>query len=684
MRDNNPPILGIVCIIDDVTESEILKKDLINAHSKNQEQKMFFQTILDSTPDWIFVKDKNFKFIFVNESFANALGKEPKDFIGKDDIELGFSEELVFGNDNKGIKGFRNDDKLVLAGKNLHNTYDPATFSNGESHIFDTIKCPLTNKYNEVFAVLGYARDITELNEIQQVLIKKEAKLELMNKDLIVQSKTAQAANNAKTEFLANMSHELRTPLNGISLPCQILEKMDLTEKQKGFINTISISTDRLLNIINKVLDLTKIEKGEISIVNSNFNLAQVINNIKIIFIDKIKQKNLKFRLMNNINEDTNFYSDMNHIQQIIINLINNAIKFTREGEIVLEVAYKDFDGKLCLYCGISDTGIGISDENKSKLFKDFSQADSSITKEYGGSGLGLSISKKIITEMNGEIGFFSEENVGSMFYFHIPMEKSNTTNECSDITQSEIQFHNVKILVVDDDFINQNVLSHILKEKGCIIEIANNGQEAIDKIKENLYDIVLMDIQMPIMDGITAVKEIRKIAQFAELIIIAVTANAINGNKEKYLNAGMTDYIAKPVDGNTLINLIAEYISHKTRTKIKRIKKNTIIAKQYPGFDIFELQKMFSNNEDIVESIISKFKKNYFNIINDILELYKNSSTEELLKLVHKIKGSSGIVKATRFHEIIKELEVILKEDKSGFKDKLNELDNEWKIIIN
>ena len=527
------------------------------------------------------------------------------------------------------------------------------------------------------------AQEDAELAKENAEVAQEDAELAKENAEQA--EKKADNANKVKSEFLANMSHELRTPLNGITLPCQILKKMGLTEEQNSFVDKISISTNRLLNIVNKVLDLSKIEKGELVLEETEFCLSKIINNISLMYVDQMKQKNLSFELINKVPEKTMFKADANQLQQVIINLINNAIKFTRKGSITLTIDYKEIENIDCLYCSVKDTGIGIKEENLNKLFKNFSQADSSITKEFGGTGLGLAISKKIINTMSGNISFESEFGVGTTFSFHFPIQKLNKLDEPAVLIRSEfIKFKDIKVLLVEDDFINQDLLLYLLKERDCIIDIADNGLQAIEKIKENEYDIVLMDIQMPVMDGETAVREIRKIEMYKKLPVIALTANAIKGDREKYLLAGMSDYITKPIDEDELIEVISKHLSSDLIIIGKNIEKeNTLKHKEYPGFDNDVIKKVYSNKAEIFKEIHKNFIETYKNIYLDIKSLYEENSKEELLLLIHKFKGTSGMLKANKIHLITKELESILKENKDGFEDKLVEFKEEWDLII-
>ncbi len=643
------------------------KNFIIKMEKEKKEYELkLYKEIIDNSEAVIYAKNTKGEFVLSNPSMNSFISsKEP--IIGKTYFDI-FPDEIA-------EKLKQNDKEIIETEKSTK--YEETVMKDGVELKYISLKFPIVNDKGIIIGVGGISTEITYLKNI-------ENKMKLFNEGLIYQTEVAEKANKVKSEFLANMSHELRTPLNGITLPCQILKKMELTNEQNSFIDKISVSTNRLLNIVNKVLDLSKIEAGELVLEETEFTLSKIITNIKLIFIDQVKLKKLSFELINNIPEKTMFKADSNRLQQVIINLINNAIKFTKKGSITLTIDYKNIDNKDCLYCSVKDTGIGIKEESKSKLFKQFSQADSSITKEFGGTGLGLALSKKIINTMLGTISFKSEFGVGSTFYFYCPIKKLNKLDESAVLIRSElIKFKDIKVLLVEDDFINQEVLSFLLKERSCIVDIADNGLEAIEKIEKAQYDIVLMDIQMPVMDGETAVRAIRKMDEFASLPIIALTANAIKGDREKYLAAGMSDYITKPIDEEELMKVISNHIPSDLTTVVKTIQQQKTEHNEYPGFDSDTIKKIYSKKPEQFKRIHKEFTSTYQNIYLDIKSLYQENSKKELLSLVHKFKGTSGMLKANKIHLITKELELILKEDKDGFEDKLLEFEEEWQYIL-
>jgi len=371
-------------------------------------------------------------------------------------------------------------------------------------------------------------------------------------------------ATNAKSLFLANMSHEIRTPMNGVVGMVEALKSTQLTEEQQEFLEIIDISSDNLLSVINDILDFSKVEAGQIEFENTTFNIHDSIEEVIKMISFKTNQKDLYL----NFNFDRKIpeflIGDPLRIKQILINLINNAVKFTTDGGITVYCKLVSLVNKTIeIKINVIDTGIGISPEVKGKLFKSFTQADASTTRKYGGTGLGLAISKSLTKMMNGEIGVDSVEGKGATFWFTIKLKTTSEESiieefENEDIGKSKKSLH---ILVAEDNSINQRVAQYNLEKLGHKIEIAENGELAVKMFESNNYDLIFMDIQMPIMDGLDATKKIRSIELKAgktkKIPIVAMTANTLKGDKENFMNAGMTDYIGKPFKANELSTLI-------------------------------------------------------------------------------------------------------------------------------
>ena len=389
--------------------------------------------------------------------------------------------------------------------------------------------------------------------------------LQISRQKMIKAKEMAEAAAQAKSMFLANMSHEIRTPMNGIIGMIDILKRTHLSDEQQEFFDIIGISSENLLIIINDILDFSKIESGQIELENISFNIKKQIDDILKLLNLKVYAKGLAISYKIDTEIPQIVKGDPVRLNQILINLINNAIKFTAKGSIkILVELLSKHENKIKCKFNVIDTGIGISEKGKLRLFKSFSQTDSSTTRKYGGTGLGLAISKNLTNLMNGEIGVESQEGYGSTFWFTVLFNEDIDDKKPVE-TKVETKFSAPKrqltILVAEDNKINQKVAIYNLKSMGHIVEIAENGKIAFEKFQKKIYDIIFMDVQMPEMDGIEACKMIRNHEEKHNVInkisIVACTANLMNEDKEKYKNAGANGYISKPFKQRELLNLL-------------------------------------------------------------------------------------------------------------------------------
>lgn len=414
------------------------------------------------------------------------------------------------------------------------------------------------------YKLLKQTYDIKTANMELHMQIKEKEKIEL---ELIAAKKNADTANNAKSLFLANMSHEIKTPLNGIMGFISLLNKTALDKEQKELVKQAEISGRSLKSLISDILDISKIEADKIELNTEPSDIRNLIDEVVTIFLPLVKEKNI--RLSVDISKDTPKVLDLDtgRLKQILINLIGNAVKFTEQGEVSLSVRTQETrENNHRLLFSIKDSGIGIAENDFEKLFKSFSQVDSSTSKKYGGTGLGLAISKKLIELMGGVITFKSTKGYGSTFEFFIPVRTSPGQIELkkhdSDVNNNtnNSMSSDLKILVAEDNPINQKLISHILFKNGFDYELVSNGIQAMQALKSNDYSLILMDCNMPLKDGFETSRQIR-MTETRYHPIIAITADSSREDISKCMSSGMDDFISKPFEPDEFINKITHWL---------------------------------------------------------------------------------------------------------------------------
>ena len=434
------------------------------------------------------------------------------------------------------------------------------------------------NSDGKPLRMIGTMTDISERKAAELVMKEHQEKLEEAVKKqterLEIEKQAAEAANKAKSDFLANMSHEIRTPMNAIIGMTHLALQTNLNEKQEDYISKAHHSAENLLGILNDILDFSKIEAGKMETEETCFQLNELIDNFVNVLQLKSEEKGIKLSILVEDDIPQSLIGDPLRLNQVLINLGGNAVKFSNTGDtVLLNVATKEESATdILLQFTIEDTGIGMTEEQQKKLFHAFSQADTSTTRKYGGTGLGLIISKKIAHMLGGDIEMCSNKDVGSTFKFIVNLKKpqdqnvptSNAQQREAQANQAAIQLAGAKVLLVEDNEFNQELIQVLLTARNISLTIARNGIEALDILSKENFDGVLMDCQMPIMDGYDATREIRKYDKFKDLPIIAMTANTMKGDKEKTLEAGMNDHISKPISPNDMMLVMAKWIHPK------------------------------------------------------------------------------------------------------------------------
>ncbi|WP_245446922.1 response regulator [Mucilaginibacter celer] len=467
----------------------------------------------------------------------------------------------------------------------------------------------------------------------------------LINK-LDASEKTAREALAIKENFLANMSHEIRTPLNSILGFTNLLKRRKINADADEFVDSIQKAGENLLAIINDILDLSKIEAGMMRIVHSPFSVRGLIDSIETLFNERISEKGLIFS--NKIGADVpdTLIGDATRLTQILVNLIGNALKFSERGRIRVEVYNRGVSGKtIQLGIKVADDGIGIHKDKLASIFERFNQAEDSITRSYGGTGLGLSIVKDLVVLQLGEIEVSSEPGKGTEFNFYIPYaiadEQVTGGHAVDDAGYIATQVtRELNILVVDDNAMNQSLMKHLLGQWGAGFDVVSNGEEAIAKLKTQTYSLVLMDIQMPKMDGYTATYHIRNELKL-NVPVIAMTAHAMAGEREKCLSNGMNEYVAKPVNEDELFKLILKFIPNASRQE----QPAETVEYAYKHIDLGYMKEISKGNTGYEKLVTSQFIELALADINALKNLYKEEDFAALKTTAHNMKTTVAIM---------------------------------------
>ena len=661
-KDDKGNVLGVVIVARDVTAQKLASQ--------------YARSLIEASLDPLFTINPAGKITDMNEASVSITGMSREKLIGTDFFDY-FTEPQnaravyleVFA------KGFVTDYPLTIRDGILTDV-----LLNGSVY---------TDDRGNVLGVVVVARDITDQKRIEKemmeakvfaelaTLIAEEAKIKAENATSI-----AENAVKAKQQFLSNMSHEIRTPMNAIIGFTKVVLKTELTPKQKEYLSAIKISGDALIVLINDILDLAKVDAGKMTFEQTPFKLALSISAMLHLFETKIWEKNLVLIKEYDKNIPEVLVGDPVRLHQIILNLVSNAVKFTTKGKITVSVRLlSEDDEKVAIEFSVADTGIGISDDKMGKIFENFQQASSGTSRLYGGTGLGLAIVKQLVEPQGGSISVKSKVDEGSTFSFILSFLKTNADAEIvTDPDREDNEIKNIKVLVVEDIPLNQLLMKTLLDDFGFERDIAGNGKIAIEKLKENSYDIILMDLQMPEMNGFEATEYIRNTMNL-RIPIIALTADVTTVDLAKCRAVGMNDYIAKPVDERLLYNKIVGLIKKPMSAKFAEPEEHVSeIVKIVRCIDMEYLTRRTKSNPTLMMEMISLYLEQTPPLISAMNQSYQDKDWSLLYSAVHKMIPSFSIMGiSTDFENMAKKIQEFASAQKQadGMNDMVLQLGN-------
>jgi len=806
LRDADNAIIGYLLIGTDNTARKQVEEERMKLDQRVRDQQFYTRSLIESNIDALMTTDPSGIISDVNKQMEALTGCTRDELIG-----------APFKNYFTDPERAEAAIKQVLSEKKVTNYELTARARDGKETVVSYNATTFYDRDRKLQGVFAAARDVTERKRLDQELERAKA--------------VAEKANLAKSNFLSSMSHEIRTPMNAIIGMSYLALKTDLTPRQRDYIKKIKGSGQHLLSIINDILDFSKIEAGKLTVEQTEFELEMVLDNVANLIAEKAFAKGLELVFDIDKNVPSKLIGDPLRLGQILVNYSNNAVKFTEHGEIYIVVRLKEqTDKDVLIYCAVRDTGIGLTEEQIGRLFQSFSQADTSTTRKFGGTGLGLVISKNLAEMMGGEVGVSSEHGKGSTFWFTVRLGKGigqqrklalsgdlqgkrvlvvddnenarlvlgdlldgmsfrvdqaesgkaaigavdcaeaqgmpyeivfldwkmpgmdgiETARRLKELPLSRMphmmmvtaygheevikgaeemgieevlikpvsasalfdgvvrilggvvdgprtagdaptdafeQLATIKgahILLVDDNDLNQEVATELLRDSGFVVDLAGNGQVALDKVRAANYDIVLMDMQMPVMDGVTATLEIRKEERFKDLPVVAMTANAMQGDRDRCLAAGMNDHVAKPIEPEDLWKALLKWVKprHSTAAEVKpQIKAGQYadLPSGIDGLDIANGLRRVLGKKSLYLSMLRKFIAGQKSATAGILEMLEGNDRDTAERLAHTLKGASGNIGATGLQQLAEELETAIRErqprnDVDGHLDKLKQ----------
>ena len=621
----------------------------ITERKRAEEARAWLAALVESTDDAIVTKDLNGIIQSWNAGAERLFGYKPEEVSGHP-ITILIPPELQHEEDH-----FQ---QRLMTNQPIEHFETVRLTKDGQRITVSLTVSPIKDSHGKIIGTSKIVRDIS---------LRKQAEEELARAKTV-----AEAANLAKSDFLANMSHEIRTPMNAVMGMTQLLEKESLSSDQQEMVKQIRIAGRSLLGILNDILDYSKIEAGQLRIELLPFNLSQLLEQIDNLLRDSAQSKGIKLKINSAATVVENLIGDSLRLQQVLVNLVSNAIKFTKQGKIQILIQPAEItETTILLRFQVSDTGVGIAPEAVALLFQPFRQADSSISRRFGGTGLGLSICKRLVELMGGTIGVESREGVGSTFWFELPFGRAaaETPSSPSVIDKTTPvagpRLSGWRFLVVDDNSINRQLLSRALIRDGAKTIVVCDGLQAITELKSVCVDAVLMDIQMPVMDGLAATRAIRTDLGLTELPVIAVSAGVLPEERQRALDAGVNGFLPKPVDLEELIALLLRQQTPATRTEALSPAAKTPVAQQeqsgiphITGIDADRVAVMFGNDRKFFLELFELFISRFGDTAQRLREELFREDRAVAARRLHTLRGTAGNLGALELSKSAHQLE--------------------------
>jgi PAS domain S-box-containing protein len=640
LRDADGTIIGYLLIGTDNTARKQIEAEQTQLAQRLRDYQFYTRSLFESNIDALMTTDTHGIITDVNKQMESLTGSTRDELIGAP-----FKD---FFTDPPRAEAGR---KLALSNRKVTDYELTARDRNGKTTVVSYSATTYYDRDRKLQGVVASVREITERKQYEKSLREATA--------------AAEHANCAKSEFLANMSHEIRTPMNAVIGLSYLLGQTELNADQASILAKVNLASRSLLSIINDVLDLSKIEAGEVVLESTSFNPRDLLSELADVMRVQADAKGIEFNVSVADDLAGALNGDANRLNQILTNLLSNSIKYTDRGRVDLSVRQITAGaGSVTLLFVVSDTGIGIAPDVQARLFTPFMQADASITRRFGGTGLGLSIVKHMVTLLGGEVGMSSTLGVGSEF---------SVTLEFALATQAPLDrppelptalrtpaLSGVRVLVVDDSDINLDVAKRILELQGACVCLAGNGKEAVDRLRAEptRFDVVLMDVQMPVLDGHAATRRIRGELGLADLPIIALTAGAMSSDRPKALAAGMNDFIIKPFDPQKLVQTVRQHARLAYFPAPATIAEPIVVAPRgvgaWPdidGIDSAAARGRFGDDVDLFRSLLGRLLTEFADIASS--EISENPANSVFAGRVHKLKGCAGTLGALVVHRL-------------------------------